>query len=208
MSHPFPFIEELKDITVIDSFERLIRINDFVFSLIPYTIQPFSGDVSSDNIQNLYKGFKSKTIGGWCRLNAHFLMYLLKEYNIPSYCYDYGIKNKTIDGFTHMVVIVDYLGMPFLFDPYFSRYYLFEDKFPLQFYDMIDLLHRRSFIKISSCYGNLEKPFLTLNKWVSITPQEFEKHIFDSFNDIGFKEKMTTTFMDTNPLLMILLGQR
>ena len=207
--HPFPYIKELADIEKITGFNDIAKIMNFVYTIVPWTLTPYTELITLAGIKPLYKKFKMKEAGGWCGLNAEFFKWIIEGYrqldpcNIHVSSYNYGIAELK---FTHIAIAVEIDKMEFLFDPYFNRYYVHKDGFPLQLEDLLFLIRERKTDKYKTVFLDSSKPAFT-EDGVSFDfyPKELLKDILDFFESTGFSKTMKKIFNDTNPDLLMLL---
>jgi hypothetical protein len=214
MTHPFPYIKELENITKIETLADVLYIRDLVFSLIPWTLEPFTGNAIEKGVENLYNGFKNRTISGWCGLNAEFFRLIICGYQVRCWSFNYGLAKYQI---THVATVVDLCerstfielnGLPFIIDPYFARHYLYMDEFPLTYHQLIDFIHKRKMDLITTSYGNVKKPVWDIKNqgFLYKTPQEFERTILNFYKtDLNYDEIMKKIFGDIDPKLLMLL---
>lgn len=185
-------IYKLHEIQIIDTFEKAVELNDFVFSLVPHNIKKEPLDVNKPWYE-YYELFKEKKFFGWCHTNALYLLILLKHFGRESYLYNYGIREKT---FTHVVTIVTIKDSQYLLDPYFNRHYVDENDNPLTFNELLDRsVHAPD--SVTSVYGDSMKTVFheEVNAFVDFTPQRLEESVVNAWRvNLGF---------DGNPLSLI-----
>jgi hypothetical protein len=212
--HPFPYIDELKDIPEIKTFSDIIKIRDFVFSLIPWGPQPFSGNAMEAGVKDLYNGFKKKTIFGWCGLNAEFFRLIICEYHIRCWPFNYGLSNYdlshvgAVTDLSEKRGLMDLERIPFYMDVYFCKHFTFQGEFPLTFDRLIDLIHKRKTNLITPVYGVCKKPVWDTGsqKFIDRSPEEFEKMIMDFYRDkLDYNQLMEKIFGENDPLLLMLI---
>ena len=189
--HPLPFIEELKNIPSIESIQDIITINNFVFSLIPWTIIPYANILQYENLEDLYTRFKNKEIGGWCGVCAEFFNIVMTKYGIPTKPYNFGLDVYQI---THVGIIVTFDGMNFFFDPYLAKYYTYKGEFPLQFEPLIYLISTGQYNKIVPVYYNAKKYVQVLDRWEEWSPKDLELSVMEGFKAIGYEKIMQKFF--------------
>lgn len=199
---PFQFIEELKPIADVKNLSHLIKINDFVYGLVPWTAKPsnnqFIKKLDNHSALNwLYILFKEKRIGGWCGLNANVLQRICRGYDIPYKSFNYGLND-----YTHIVGILKFKKSRYLFDPYFSKHYVSGDHI-LTFDELMELVQNDDFDSIQSVYGNSKKAVIKTNETVYMKGQDFEKEILRSFVSKGLNEALLKTYGNTNPFNMM-----
>ena len=206
---PFPFIEELEGIDKITGFNDLIKIMDWIYSLIPRTSVPYEKPITMQDIEGLYVDFNTFQIGGWCGLNAEFFKWILEGYqrldplNLRYRSYNYGIQELKL---THIGVLVEIDRMEFLLDPYFNRYYVHKDGFPLQFKDLLHLVQERKEDKYRSVFQGSKKPDMKEDGTVLyLSPEELLKGVLEIFETNGLSKAMKSIFNETNPDLLMLL---
>lgn len=134
-------------------FKQIVNINNFVFSITPCNKTPYRENAFRklaplESIQFLLNGFAKNTLSGWCSLNAEFFSMILKSIDIPVRLFSYGIKGSL----THATAIATIGDDEYLFDPYFNRYYTFNNK-PLTFKNLMLLVQKEDVGKIVSVYG-------------------------------------------------------
>lgn len=189
------YFQEILEISKISSLWDIIKINDFVFSTVPFTDSCF--DFKNESAEELYRGFKSLEIGGWCGLNAKFLSSLLDLYNIKNRYYNYGVIGTNV---THVGIVIEYDHMEFFFDPYYNRYYAHKDGFPLTFDALMRLVQNRDFDRIVPVYGDGKKP-VKKDTLIYMTGKE----LFDYIKYQDYEKTMMTTFGEINYLLLLLI---
>jgi hypothetical protein len=189
--HPLPFIKELETIPVIKSVQDIIFINDFVFSLIPWSENSYRGTSVYDNIEYLYNGFKNKEIGGWCGLCAEFFKVILSKYGISTRPYNFGLDFYKL---THIGIIVTYDGMNMFFDPYFAKYFKYCGNSLLTLESLLTLVETQQYDKIVPVYGSVTKPVQRADKWEFWSPVELEKSVFGGFGLLGYEKIMEKIF--------------
>jgi len=189
--HSLPFIKELESIPEIRSIQDIISINNFVFSLIPWTKKPYGKNLSCVDIQELYEKLKGKEIGGWCYMCADFLRILMGKYNVSARLYDFGLAEYQL---THAVTIITHDQTEFIFDPYFARYYIFDGKI-LQFEKLFNLIRTQQFESIVSVYGDgIVKPIECADGWEFWTPLKLEESVMERFKAMGYEKVMQEKF--------------
>jgi hypothetical protein len=213
MTHPFPYIKELENLPKIETLNDVLFVRDFVFSLIPWTPKPFIGNAIEKGVENLYYGFKDKTLSGWCGLNAEFFRLIICGYQVRCWSFNYGLTNYQITHASAVVNLcersgyVNLIGLPFLIDPYFAKYYSYLNDFPLTYYQLMDLVHQRKTDLITSTYAiKIVKPVWDVEKQIFVdrSPQEFEKTVVNFFkNNLNYDEVMSKIFGDNDPILLM-----
>lgn len=198
--HPFPRIPELASITEVRSLNDVLKLQEFVFSTIPYTNAPFEETEYSFTLT--YERFKKKELGGWCGLNAEYFRRLLVCYGVKVEPYNYGIASSR---FTHVCLLVTFDNIEFLLDPYFNRIYTYENDFPLQFPDLMRLIREKKLDKIKSRYGAGRKSVWKnqIGRFLLESGSEFEKEVFLFFRSIGLDPELERVFGSKNPLCML-----
>lgn len=163
----------------IKTFHDIVSIMSYVFQSVPWTIVPYTGKAHKqvlkniDAIRYLKERFNRREIGGWCGLNCEFFKRILIERKFEVASFNYGIEGLL----THITILVKIDGMPFLFDPYFNRYYAI-DKTPIPFDDLMKLVDLGATEKIESIYGNHVKPIQQSNgTWTEMTGAELEQSV-------------------------------
>jgi hypothetical protein len=206
---PFPFIPELVDLERITGFNDLTKIMNCVYTLVPWTEIPYEKEIKFENIETLYRQFKKLEIGGWCGLNAEFFKWIIEGYRrldpfgIRYRSINYGISSKQL---THICVAVEIDRVEFLLDPYFNRYYIHKDGYPLRLDDLLYFVRERKTTKYKSVFLNSTKPAIRLDGYTEeVSPQVLLKEVLDSFELNDFTRIMQNTFGSTNPDLLMLL---
>ena len=200
---PILSIPELQDIKGIDSIQTIMRIRDFVFSVVPWTLRP-SVDLKLDveNILGLYKMFVSKESGGWCGLNAEYYQLLLYWFQVKTRPYNFGVKSHDI---THVGVIVEHDGEEFFMDPYFAVHYAHRDGFLLTYSHLMALIAERRLDRIVPVFSDVCKPVQQIDgTFILQKPQEIRKSVLDSWPQ--YEKTMKDIFGQTDPLLLMLIG--
>lgn len=219
MSVPFPFIEEIKDLEYIKGFNDVLKILNVVYTTVPWFVEPYEKGILYDNIEFLYKEFKGLKLGGWCGLNAEFFKWLIEGYRrkdltIRCRSYNYGLSNSlsqtknnpSYEGFTHIGVLVEIDYMEFFFDPYFARYFVHSDGYPLQFKDLLYLISERKFNRYKSMFLPLKKPVMRKEGSIEyVTPQQFMGEILDFFNTHNLPKYLKDIFGTENPDSLMLI---
>lgn len=208
MSFLSRIIPELRSIPEVRTLSDVLRIQDFVFSLIPYTKEPFlekigiekNGDVKVDLI-DAYKGCKEGSIGGWCGINAEFLRLVLVTYGVKCRPYNYGIAGSV---FTHVCLIVEFSGIKFLLDPYFNRVYTYENDFILQFPDLLRLIREDNTKHITSLYGLGKKKIQAPGGFKDYTGIDLELSVMGFFKVKDFESALRDYFNSSDPMSLML----
>lgn len=194
---PFQFIRELKSISTIESISDLIKINDFIYGLVPWTMELFN-DKFCKKLDNhgalnwLYVLLKEEKIGGWCGLSVDVLQRICRGYGIDYKSFNYGIEN-----YTHIVGILTFKGSKYLFDPYFNKYYASE-KGILTFDNLMDLIQKDKFSDIQVVYGSSKKALIR-EETVYVSGYDFEKEVVGSFVTKGMNEVLLKNYGNSNP---------
>jgi len=215
---PFPFIKELKDIEYLRGFNDVLEVMGMVYETVPWSMKPYTEEIKFDDIEEMYRKFKKLEIGGWCGLNAEFFKWVIEGYrrkdlSIRYRSYNYGLSNslpKTnippYEGFTHVGVLVEIDCMEYFYDPYFARYYVHIDGYPLQFRDLLYLISERKFDKYKSAFLPLKKTILREDGSIDkIAPESFIKEILDFFNTQNFLKHLKDVFGTENPDSLMLI---
>jgi hypothetical protein len=200
---PLGKINEIADLTDVNSFFDLLRLRDFVFKLIPWFIEPSDSklDLTVFNVINLYNQFKCREVGGWCGLNAEYYQFILYWYYIKTRPYNFGLRYKNI---THVGVIVEYDGMEFFMDPYFAMHYIHRDGFPLQFKDLMNLISDRKFDRILPVYSDCRKEVQQQDgSFLSTNSTELFRSVLGSWPN--YDREMMDVFGMQNPELLMML---
>lgn len=207
----------------IKNVEDLIKLQNFVFSLIPVTNHKY---LIADkrpyfkSLKRVYKYIKTckkldyqgKTLpeinqfGGWCDINAYFMMLLLqKVYDFKQQdvnTYHYGYLEHSL---AHTVCLVRFKGKKYLFDPYLAIIYI--DPKTKSLLDFDTLSNR---IK-NKHYDNIEKHYSTDQTkprqngavlkgnwwWNKEKPFEIEEIAYMSKKDT-YKDAMLSEYGNTN----------
>ena len=177
-------------------FNSVANINNFVFSIIPCTVTPYTGNEFrklKNPIPFLLNEFVNHTMSGWCSLNAEFLLMILKSINFPCRMFNYGIRGSL----THATVIVTIESKEYLFDPYFNKYYIYKNE-PVTFNDLMLLIDKPE--EISCVYGPSLK-FYDLHNDLKgyIDGQTYEKMVINNhINTRRLNEVLIEKFGNTN----------
>jgi len=160
-------------------FNSVASINNFVFSIVPCTVNPYTGNAfrQLDNpVPFLLNEFVNHTMSGWCSLNAEFMSMILKLINFPCHMYNYGIPGSI----THATVIVKIDENEYLFDPYFNKYYTYKNE-PVSFTSLMSLIEKENVSEVASIYGPSLK-FYDLDNDIKgyIDGQTYEKRVIDN----------------------------
>lgn len=205
---PFPFIKEIKDIEYIKGFNDLLKVLGMVYTTVPWFVEPYEKTIQYGDIKSLYNEFKKLKLGGWCGLNAEFFKWIIEGYRrkdltIRYRSYNFGLPNSDI---THIGVLVEIDRMEFFFDPYFARYFIHSDGYPLQFKDLLYLVGERKFNRYKSVFLPLKKPIVRENGLIEyITPQQLMKEVFDFFNTKNLPKYLKEIFGTENPDSLMLI---
>jgi hypothetical protein len=209
-THPFPFINELKDTITIQTFSDVVKINDYVFSYVPWVGKDFVITERFNQCENqtvvnyMYTHFKLPAfIGGWCGLNTDFLIRLLRGYEINCRAYNFGIANT---GFTHMGTVVEIDGEDYFFDSYFGKHYIWNSGNPINFLDLKDVIKNKEFYRITAVYANRFKPVYLKEGLLYMDPVEFEKTTVDGLIKIGLIDSLIKYFDDKEFMNLFLIG--
>jgi len=202
-----PWLKELSDLEDLKTLEDVLRLNSFVFSLVPH-----SGNVGHQELDLMkkYQLYKDRLISDWCYGNALFLSDLVNEFQKgdsrkPSVTYNYGIAHKQL---THCVSLVNIEDEVYLLDPYFCRYFVESSSGKaLTFEKLLQLVKDMDFKEIKPVYGNSTKPVMqqhyAFQDW---TPQMLEGSVINSWKKLReYDSCMIKEFGNTNPLLLLLL---
>lgn len=202
----FDTLKKLIGVESIEKFEDLLKVNEFCFSLIPWTTAPYKMGFRED-LFSLCEKFKNKEIGGWCGLSATFFQRVLwaaygfqKLECVP---FDYGTKS-----FTHITLIVKWNNKEYVIDPYFCRVYTYEDGNPIEFNDLILMLFNRELDKIHETFGEgVKYVYEEYSKdFIEYSPQQLLKSVEDSWIQLySYESFMSDVFNNTNSKLLMLL---
>ena len=199
----FKEIPELETLRRVDDFSDAVRLSAFVYNLIPHdSSDKQSLDIEAKSLLEYYRLFKEKKFFGWCHSNALYLHMLFKKYGRESYVYNYGLRGSD---FTHVVVVVTIKEDQFLLDPYFNRYYVDEEKNPLNFNELLKLIYTTP-EKVGSIYGEEKKLVYSEEKksFVGIHAKDFEGSVLNAWRVLSeFDKIMIEEFNNLNPLLLI-----
>jgi hypothetical protein len=188
---------DLPDFGKVRSLRDVLRIQQYVYSLVPWTFVPFTDKITE--IKLVKPGFENLSIGGWCGLNAEILKYILKSLKIPCESYNYGFQGAK---FTHVCVIVDFNGILFLLDPYFNKHYTYANDFPLSFKELLRLISENKTDVITAEYGPGLKKVETLAGFIEMGGQELEASVLKSFYDKGLGELLSNLSGDIYSMLL------
>lgn len=186
-SHPFSYIEELKSITCIRSFDDILKIRDILFTLIPWTIE--NGVLIE--LEDMYEKFKRRECGGWCGLHAQIFQLIMQGYKVSCETLNYGLNGF---GISHVANKVTYSNEAYYIDSYFAKHYVDGEGLPLTFNALMELLHMRKFEDIHSFYGPVKKYLQNEKEWDLITPEDFESRIVNFFDSKGMKKILRKIF--------------
>lgn len=194
---------------VITTFSDIVEIMSYVFETVPWTIVPYSGKEhkrvpkNRDAIQYLKERFESRKIGGWCGLNCEFFKRIMIEHGFEVASFNYGIEGIL----THITIVVKIEDTPFLFDPYFNRYYEVNN-LPVSFEKLMELVQSGETSCIKSVYGNHKKPIEQSDgKWAFMTGPQLETNILTDGRQDSLVEALMERFGSTDlfGLMRILL---
>lgn len=210
MNEQIEKMSELAHVKEINTIADVIKVQDFVFSLIPKTEEPFikkmgikKGNGVDVDLFDVYTKCKNKEIGGWCGMNAEYMKLILSTYDIKSWPYNYGISSKQI---THVGIVVEIDEMQFFMDPYFNRMYSYKNDFLLRFPELISLVEKRNFEPVTSVYGKSIKPIKLNNKWEEKNGEDLEVQVLNFFyKELNMENVLKETFCEDNPLLLMLI---
>lgn len=220
MPSPFPFIKELENLEYLTGFNDVLKILSLVYTTVPWFVKPYTEDVKYSHIEKLYERFKKQEIGGWCGLNAEFFKWLIEGYRrgnltIRYRSYNFGLSNKLpkiearqfySGGFTHVGVLVEIDRMEYFYDPYFARYFVHSDGYPLQFKDLLYLISERKFDRYNSVFLPLKKPVIRESGTVDyLPPQQLMKEVLDFFYEQDFLQYLKDIFGTENPDSLMLI---
>ena len=177
MNHPLPFIKELDDVPEIKNLSDILRVNEFVYSLIVAVTDPYNPYLEREGVEILYNKFIKEEIGGWCGLNAYFFMKLMEEYDVDCRSLNYGDLNSPDGKKFHVVCIVKYEDEEFLMDPYINKHYCYSDMRPMPFNVLIEKIKSRQMKDIYPVYGKGKKKIFHCHEWKDITPKEFDEQL-------------------------------
>lgn len=196
---PFPFISELGDLKEISTFQDILRLNSFVYSLVPWTEKYFDNTIlsclcNSSSVDYLYRRMQRKEIGGWCGLPVDFMSKILTGYEIPHQMLNVGFMNK---GLTHMALIVSIDLTEYLIDPYLCEHYTDDKNNPLAYEYFLKLIRRGKYDQIHINQGDTLKSVQKGDSWLMLSPQEFKDYALIGFmNDL--KEPLRAQFGSDN----------
>ncbi len=217
---PFPFIQELKDVEDLKGFNDVLQVLSMVYTTVPWFMEPYTEEVKYSDIESLYRKFNKREIGGWCGLNAEFFKWIIEGYRrkdltIKYRSYNYGLSGilPKVEkrpfykgGFTHIGVLVEIDRMEYYYDPYFARYFIHADGYPLQFKDLMYFISERKFDRYESVFLPLEKPVVRESGTVDfLTPQQFMKEVLDFFYEQDFLHSLKDVFGTENPDSLMLI---
>jgi len=200
-------VEEFTGLSKIEKFSDLLKLNDFVYSAIPWKKVPDeewlkeSYEDRLKKIESILQDSRDKKIGGWCGASGVLMSLLLAYYKIKRVGLNYGLSE---DNYSHVVVIANLDGMEFLLDPYFNRHYTYYGEFPLQFPDLIRLIEEKKFAAIKSVYGSSSKEVEQNNGYIQFSPQSLEESVIKSWYNRGFKKELINTYGVDNSLMLLL----
>jgi hypothetical protein len=198
------FIPELDVVPRIRTFSDIIKIKDFVFSIVPLFKDPSDNKLilHVNNVMDLYQSFKELNAGGWCGLNASFFDILMHWYGIQRRPYNFGFTKM---GFTHIGILATYDSAEFFIDPYLGIHYAHSDGFPLTFPHLINLITERKFDKIIPIYSdNIFKPIQQEDgSFTLASPSQMNSIVFCNWEKCD--QVMLDTFGETNKLLLMLI---
>lgn len=193
------FIDEIKNIRKIRSNQDIVKMSEFVFSIIPQTPEKI-GKIFNDDLKKTYEGFKNKNISGWCHANSTFLHLLLRDLGIDSFIYDCGIKGTPI---THVVLVFNFKNQYYALDPYFCKYYTDKKGELITYEKLLEESNQRD-ITVKSVYGKRSKPVLCGEVYEYWPPEKLEKSVLNSWKVLNnYKEIMLENFFDDNPIRLL-----
>lgn len=216
---PFPYIEDIKNLENITGINDVLTILGMVYKTVPWTVIPYTKEIRYTDIEPLYLEFKDLKIGGWCGLNAEFFKWIIEGYGyidktLIHRSHNFGFpstikpaeKGPQYDGFTHVGVTIELDRAEFFFDPYFCRYFIHADGYPLQFKDLLFLIINKKFDRYKSVFLPVKKPVIRETGEVDyIEPQQLLEEVFEHFNRNGLSELLLNTFGIKNPDSLMLL---
>jgi len=214
MTHPFPFIEELKDLFRIRKFQDILRIRDFVFSLIPWGVIPYDGPRGSRDVKDIYYKCKNNELFGWCGFNADFFKLLMDGYGVKCSSLNYGLNDLQISHCVEIVNLADRVefgqvcSMEILIDIYFCKYYSYLGEFPLRYDELISFIREKKFNHIIPVYGDVKKKKVYIidgkKEIFYVTPQELEKEVLSFFKvNLDLDSNLQKKYGDSNPLSLM-----
>lgn len=184
----------------LSSKETLLLINDFVSELIPvFHSSPYIIK-KGDTVESLYERFKKQEIGGWCGLFTEYMIMLLDKCGISAYEFNYGLRGTE---FTHTVVIAD----GYLLDPYFNKYYIDKEGQLIGFEYLLQKITNQSFSFLSVYGASVKTKRIDKaegHEFISLTGQEWEKFLINSWKQKSFYEIMESEFGGINPYFLML----
>jgi hypothetical protein len=197
-------IPELSHIKEITSLQDIIQIRDFVFSTAPWLIKPYMKKLHEENLSDIYKKLKEKTIGGWCGFNADLFAVLLYHYGIKTRGFNYGLQKSR---FTHVVNIVEFDDVEYLMDPYFSSHYTDANGTILPFIVLLKLIAKRKFDEIKTVYSNIKKPIQCEDgSFKNMSPQELFLSVLKDWKiNYNFDNIMNDIFCTPDPKTLMLI---
>jgi len=197
MASLISIIPELERIKKIDDFTDIVKLADFVYSIVSHGPPTYQMNIS--DLRGIYNDFKSQKSFGWCYANAVFMHLILRQYNRDSFIYDYGLRDERI---THTVVICVLKDEKYLIDPYFSRYYADSNEIPLSFNSL--LTNIRNGNKIISIYGKSKKLVKQGNDLVPMNPEIFEQSVLGGWKaECNFDNALMKKFNSVDALKLI-----
>jgi len=208
-ARPFSYIKELESIVSIKTFEEVTKINDFVYSYVPWMEKPFIltdrfGQCDNETIVDyLYTHFKLPAfIGGWCGLSTDFFMRIMWGYGVECHPYNFGIANTR---YTHVGALVKLSGDDYYFDPYFGKFFIWNNGTPITFLELKELIKIKELHRVSLIYANKFKPVYFRDGLLYMDPVEFEKMVIADLNTLGLKEALLKLFGDTEFMNLFLI---
>lgn len=218
-------VESLKKrigVVSIMSLDDIAKINQFVFNVVPCPLL--------ERMRTKLKGVKlsqwnayfdaweqkrpdpSACLGNWCGFHARLLVVILQDvYNFKT-CNIWGYGFPRI--VNHVATMVVWNGQRYNFDPYFGIHYTDVDGQHITFDQLKNALTYKQFDKIRIQYATDKSKYVMTkvgdsapqHEWVSMTSEEFYKHITALFEKNGSKTMLQRRFGHTDHLALMLLA--
>lgn len=215
---PFLFIDEIKDIEKLTGFNDVLKVMSMVYSTIPWSTVPYIKEIKYEDLESLYCKFKKLELGGWCGLNAEYFKWIMEGYrrydtSIRYRSYNYGLSNSIkvgqippYKGITHIGILVEIDRMEYFYDPYFARYFIHKDGYPLQFKDLLYFISEKKFDRYKSVFLPLKKPVIRDDgSVVYLEPQQLMEEVFDFFYKNDLNKYIKEIFGTENPDSLMLI---
>ena len=189
-------IKETINIEIISSLNDIIKLNQFIFSLVPVPLnESMRTKLTNIKLQQLpvyfelWKNCMPDThghYGNWCGFHAKLMIFILKEVYGFRTCNFWGCGLKRIAN--HVAVMITFKGKKYTFDPYFGIHYEFAENNDNSTYNANKLIPFNTLITlIKQCkFGQIKIVF---------APDNIKKNIMRNKNNLSLTDINESSFI-------------